>query len=183
MKRLDRSGLKKILRALDARLDGPANLTLVGGAAMLLLTTDVRVTYDVDAMDDDDLDRIEAAAADLAAVDINTRSDAFEICLPEDWRDHLVRHALTGLTHLRVSTPRAEDLAVMKVFRFGPKDADDIARLARRPGFDRRRFLAGFRNAVRATIGEPSWHAHSFEMIWNRLFPDEPVDRRRLLDD
>lgn len=181
MKWLGRRRLAAILQSVDAQLDRPTRLVLVGGAAVLLLTTEERVTYDIDAMYDDDFGRVAVAAKAVPALDINARSDPFEICLPEDWRDRLVQHAQSSLSLLRVFTPAAEDLAVMKVFRFAPKDADDIARLAAQPGFDRQRFRAGFENAVRATIGEPRWHAQSFEMIWSRLYPGEPVSRDELL--
>lgn len=181
MMRLDRKGLEVVLREMDARLETEADLILVGGAAVILLAEGPRVTSDLDAMWTDDLDQLENAAASISSIHFSRRSDPFEICLPGDWRDRLVRHPIAGLSRLRVHSPAPEDLAVMKVFRFGPKDADDIARLASRPGFDRSRFRAGFENAVVATIGDPRWHAQSFEMLWNRLYPEQPLSRNELL--
>lgn len=178
---LDRKGLGTALRAIDAVLEEPADLILVGGAAVLLLTDGVRVTFDLDAMQSAGLERIARATAESPSLPLNARSDPFEVFLPEDWRERLIGHTVEGVHRLRVYTPSPEDLAIMKVFRFGPKDADDIARLAGRRGFDRRSFRQRFIRVLRAAIGDPGWHAHSFEMVWNRLFPAEPLRREDLL--
>jgi hypothetical protein len=48
-----------------------------------------------------------------------------------------------------------------------------------------RAVLAAFRNAFAATlpfaIGDLEWHAQSFVMLWNRLYPDSPVEVGQIL--
>ncbi len=98
----------------------------------------------------------------------------FEQFLPEDWTERL-RLVFEGRRRLKVFVPSPEDLAVMKVYRMEAKDADDIAKLARLPGFDRARFLTGFVRTLPSSIGPSRRHAQSFALIWNDLFPDAEV--------
>jgi hypothetical protein len=174
VRRLDRCQLLEILRAVDDDLREPASLLLVGGAAVLLLTQTTRVTLDVDLLASEGVERALEVAERRATSVFSLRSDAFEICLPEDWRDRLTWHDLR-LTHLTIGTPAPEDLAVMKVFRFLAKDADDIASLFHTPGFGHRAWRRRFIDTLPYVIGEPRWHAQSFVMIWNRLVPEEPL--------
>lgn len=173
MRRLDRPTLVRILHSLDRGLDEPADLILVGGAALLLLVDDARVTFDLDALGSPGLARIERVAANLqvdgASVPLSSRSAMFEGHLPDDWSQRLRWHALPHLQRLRVGTPAPEDLAVMKVFRLLSKDADDILRLAGLAGFDRDLFRRGFESALPSAIGDPRWHAQSFKLVWERL--------------
>lgn len=173
MTRLDRPTLGRILHALDRDLDEPADLVLVGGAALLLLVDDARVTFDLDVLGSSGLERIARVARDLdfegKPLPLSTRSAMFEGHLPPDWADRVRWHAIAHLQRLRVATPSPEDLAVMKVFRLLSKDADDILRLATLPGFDRDLFRRGFALALPNAVGEPRWHEQSFRLVWERL--------------
>ena len=174
MSRMDRRDLERALAHLDVLCPGPVELTLVGGAAVALLVPDTRVTFDLDAMAGPGLPGLLAALAEHDAADerppLSTRSDAFELFLPPDWRERRIVHHLSGLRRLTVLTPAPEDLAVMKLFRFHAKDADDIARLSQRPGFDRERLRTAFETTLPGALGDPAWHRQSFQMIWERVF-------------
>jgi hypothetical protein len=180
MLRLDRAKLLEILQAVDDELLEPANLVMVGGAAVLLLTETARVTMDVDLMGTEGIEHVIEVAERQAIRVFSLRSDAFEIFLPEDWRDRIRWHELP-FARLAVGTPAPEDLAVMKVFRFLAKDTDDIASLFRSPGFDREAWKSRFIATFPFAIGEPRWHAQSFSMIWSRLVPDEVLELDDLL--
>jgi hypothetical protein len=182
---ISRDDLAAALARADGRLEEPAELLLVGGAALLVLCPDAVATKDLDAFPTESLGRIAQALAGAAretgAIDIDTASRGFEIYLPDDWQERLRTSAELSTRMIRVLTPAPEDLAVMKVFRFAAKDAEDIARLAGLAEFDREAFLRRFLAVLPAAVGEPRWHSQSFTLIWNALYPDRPLDPDALL--
>ena len=188
MRLLTRDDLRRILAAVDAQLDRSVDLVLVGGGALLVLSPEARATHDLDVFPTPHLDGFEealksAVAGEVgAAVDINTRSVGFESLLPKDWRDRLVRSPEFSTRHIRVFTPAVEDLAVMKIFRFAAKDAEDIERLAAHPSFDRDVFIERFLEVLPVSIGDPRWHAQSFTLLWNGLYPGAPLETDALLE-
>lgn len=122
MKRYGVDELRAALAALDARLDAPATVTLIGGAAVALVLDD----------------------RDLVTKDI-TRSASRARCAPppgasrsrstpprsrscrgtfEDRRLVLLRHRF-----LEVLVPEAHDLALSKAVRWSEGDEDHVRRL------------------------------------------------------
>ncbi len=180
MRLISRDDLASALARADGRLEGQADLLLVGGAAVLVLCLDAVATKDVDAFPTSSLPRLSEAlgvgGSGSPAIDVNTASRGFEIYLPDDWQKRLRISTEFSTRMIRVLTPALEDLAVMKVFRFAAKDAEDIARLAGLADFDRDEFLRRFLAVLSAAVGEPRWHAQSFCLIWNALYPDRPLD-------
>jgi hypothetical protein len=171
--------LEDFLDAVDRALGPPIDLVLVGGTAVQLLCRDPdRRTRDIDTLSTDTIPvLVQIAATHLQPIDINDRAALFESYLPDDWQDR-VRLVFDGpRKRLRVVVPCPEDLAIMKVFRMGPKDEDDLLKLASLPGFDREGFRDRFLRLLPVAIGPERRHAQFFAEAWNGLFPDElPLD-------
>jgi len=182
---VSREDLRAFLSRLDGAIDRPADLMLVGGSAMLVLSDEAVATKDLDAFPTETLDVLIEALEGPGEVewklDLNTASAAFETYLPEDWQDRIKISREFSTEKIRISTPSPEDLAVMKIFRFAAKDADDIERLARTADFDADAFRERFTRTLPVAIGEPITHAMSFCLAWNALYPDQRIDFEDLL--
>lgn len=175
--------LKRALTGADHRLDERVDVILVGGAAVIVLSPDGSSTRDIDALSGEGLSRLKRALAEAGTqgLELNDGADSFEVYLPQDWRGRLRLSRKFSTRRIKIYTPAPEDLAVMKVFRLAAKDADDIALLAGLPAFRRKRFLAGFLDVLPVAIGDQRHHAVSFAMVWNRLWPKEPITEEQLL--
>jgi hypothetical protein len=182
---ITRDGLKVLLARLDRLVAEPVELLLVGGAAVLVHSPDGVATRDLDAFPTESLQHLLNALARspevASTIDLNTSSSAFESYLPEDWVERVQRSAEFSTTRISVLTPSPEDLAVMKVFRYVAKDAEDIARLAALEAFHRVDFLSRFLSVLPIAVGEPRIHAQSFSLVWNQLYTDDPVEIEDLL--
>ena len=183
---IDRVALLITLRQLESWAESELQVVLVGGSAVVALVRDAEATRDVDMLWTDEMRALverlgpakwEALAAKLA---LSLRADPFEVHLPDDWRTRAVRHEDLSVGELSVFTPSLEDLAVMKLLRFNAKDAQDIRRLAEVP-FNRDLFRTLFLRVLPYAIGDLWWHAQSFEMLWNRLYPDSLVEADELM--
>ena len=184
---ITRQNLKKYIQEAQKDIDEPVDIIIVGGAAVLVLCPSGTATRDIDTLSTDNIDSFIKAMKKAATrledhpIDVNTRSDPFEIHMPRDWRDHLVLSSEFSTPMIKIITPRPEDLAVAKVFRFQAKDAEDIKKLASLKQFDRSRFLDGFLDVLAVAIGDRHWHAQSFVMAYNGLYKDEHLDEDTLL--
>ncbi len=183
---ITRDGLKVLLAQLDGLVDAPVELLLVGGAAVLVHSTQGVATKDLDAFPTESLGILQAAleahSQPAPAVDLNTAGSAFESYLPEGWEERVQRSAEFSTQRIRVSTPCPEDLAVMKLFRYVAKDAEDIARLAAGSAFDPAAFRSRVLSTLPVAIGQPRVHAQSFALVWNALYPGEPTTIEAVLE-
>jgi len=171
---------------LESEIQFDVELIVVGGSAVLVLAPDSEATRDLDVLWSDGLrllsERLgeEKWSALKAELRLSTRSDPFEIRLPPEWRERALRAKEFSSDKLSVFTPVPEDLAVMKLFRFHSKDAEDIRRLAA-GRFDPSEFKKSFVATLPFAIGDPRWHAQSFVMLWNNLYPNSPVEVDEIL--
>ena len=176
---ITRDGLKVLLAQLNALVDEPVELLLVGGAAVLVHSTEGVATKDLDAFPTESLRILQAAleahSQAAPAVDLNTTSTGFESYLPEGWEGRVQLSDEFSTQRISVFTPSPEDLAVMKLFRYVAKDAEDIARLAAISAFDPAAFRSRFLSTLPVAIGQPRVHAQSFSLMWNALYPSEPA--------
>lgn len=156
---LDRNAVIERLHALDNRLEnyagcGPMTVVVVGGSALILngLVGEERRTTDIDVIEG--TVEIFAQAAGTA---INNAVNTFVFKMPSTWRTRLVS-VDDGFRNIRVLTPAAEDLVVMKLLSGRRADLDDVRdMLARDPNLGGR---------VRALMDDP------FEVSIN-VEPDE----------
>ena len=183
---ITRDGLKVLLAQLDRLVDAPVELLLVGGAAVLVHSTEGVATKDLDAFPTESLwrlqDALEAHSEEAPNVDLNTTSAGFETYLPQAWEERIQLSDEFSTQRIRVFTPSPEDLAVMKLFRYVAKDAEDIARLASGASFDPAAFRSRFLSTLPVAIGQPRVHAQSFALVWNALYPSEPATIESVLE-
>jgi hypothetical protein len=162
-------------------------LVLVGGCAVLALAGEGEATRDVDVLRTSGIVALEERLgqdrwADVCReLELSTRAHMFLAHLPLDWEDRVVLHPQLSLGSVEVITPSAEDLVVMKILRLNSKDAGDIRTLSGLAGFDPVAMRRLFASVLPLSLGRPSWHAQSFAMVWNRLFPDQPVTQAQIL--
>ncbi len=173
---ISRDDLKYLLARLDRVISEQVDLLLVGGSAVLVLCPRAVATKDLDAFPTDSLHHLSRALKNIRTqdetIDLNTASAAFETYLPDDWQSRIIISAEFSTNSIRVFTPAAEDLAVMKVFRYVAKDAEDIVRLADLGNFHSEDFRSRFLDVLPVTIGDTRRHAQSFCLAWNALYPD-----------
>ena len=142
MSLVTRDELRSALARAAGRLEGTIDIIVAGGGALLVLTPDARATRDVDLLPTPGVAALRQAMSDDGSIDVNTSVAAFETFLPDGWEGRLLLSEEFSGPSLRVFTPAPEDLAVMKVFRFLAKDAEDIRRLARLEGAEAALFVA-----------------------------------------
>lgn len=174
-------------KARETNLETDIILVIVGGSAVLALSDCANVTRDIDIFKTDSLEKLERKLGQSAWTELlnqqnlSTNAHIFSNYLCEDWQKRCVFHERLSFGSMKVLTPSAEDLAVMKLFRLNSKDAADIQILAALPDFDRHLMKALFLNVLPTAIGRPEWHAQSFEMVWNGLYPSEPITQSEIL--
>jgi len=178
--------LKILLARIDSLLNTPVDLLLVGGSAVLVLSPRAMATKDLDAFPTDTLLHIQTALAKaqavLGPVDLNVASATFETYLPEDWQTKTRSSREFSTRNIRVFTPAPEDLAIMKIFRYLAKDAEDVALLAERADFDREAFYNRFQEVLPTAVGDTRWHAQSFSLAWNALYPGDEITIEQVLE-
>lgn len=146
---VDSTELRQIFERLDRSLEHPTQLLIRGGAAVLALGLEERVTLDVDVLPgssfvEADL-RQACEAADLgfnpANKDLADR-DYLEVVpeetlvLPRPSEERPYNTVFRGVK-LVVRTPPAADLVVGKLKRLEPEDEADVAFLVQRFGLGR----------------------------------------------
>jgi hypothetical protein len=179
--------LRLAVSQIDRAADGqPVDLVVVGGCGVLALAGQGDATRDIDALKTPGLLALQRHLGDARwsglcqELELNTNADIFLGHLPQDWEDRLVKHPSLSVGSVSVATPGPEDLAVMKVFRLQSKDASDIMLLAGLPGFAPGLFRRLFKEVLPVAIGSDTWHRQSFCMVWNRLFPDNPLEAHQI---
>ena len=189
MKLVGKKELAEFVQKLHGRVPEVTDLVLVGGSAVLALASRAKATRDIDVLWTDGLSAVRDALGPdqwdefCSTCQLSTRSDPFEVYLPPDWHDRARLSESLSTSRVRVFTPAPEDLASMKVFRLRAKDSEDIERLARSPGFDPAAFKRAFCETLPFAIGKPQWHAQSFCMAWNALYPEALVQPEEILPD
>lgn len=151
-----------MVRTLDRHLSGPADLRLLGGAALILGYGLERGTEDIDLlMEDRELDLLVERANLGEALDSTNRElepmglyishiwgPEQQILTPE-WRDRVrAIHPDPPLRNLTLHVLGPLDLVVSKLCRADDGDLADIAYLVERVGLTSREVLAAMRRAV-----------------------------------
>lgn len=159
-----RQSIEQFAEALSARLVAPADLFLIGGAALLLVGSS-RATQDIDFVGSDsppgdDPWRI-ALARTMADARLDVEAVPFEAFVPR-LRGGEARHRLVGTygrVRLWVFDPLA--IALSKLDRGFETDLDDIGFLLRQGILTRRQ--------IRDAIEEAAPSAHAFDLDINQM--------------
>ncbi len=147
---MDREDLRRTFERLDEALESETVLVIRGGAAVLALGLDQRVTMDMDVLPESRYSEPDLrAACERAGLGFNPGDkddpdrDYLET-VPEETlvlptpSDEVPYNTVFRGRRLTVKTPPAADLVVGKLKRLDPEDLADVAFLVRRFGLTRR---------------------------------------------
>jgi hypothetical protein len=156
LRRFDAAELRRFLAAIDACLDGPARVVLVGGSA-LAIGYEVGVgTLDVDTWETD-LDAIGSAVArarDITRLDIPVGPAAVGD-VPFHYETRL-RRVMPELHRLEVHVLEKHDLALSKIMRCHEGDLVGLAALQRLHGLDEETLVTRYMDEMDHVIGDPA---------------------------
>jgi hypothetical protein len=146
---MDRNELRNTFERLDEALESETVLLIRGGAAVLALGLDRRVTIDIDVLPDSSYSEPDLrAACERAELGFNPDDkdgadrDYLET-VPEETlvlprpSDEIPYNTVFRGRNLTVKTPPAADLVVGKLKRLDPEDLADVSFLVRRFGLTR----------------------------------------------
>jgi Nucleotidyltransferase of unknown function (DUF6036) len=167
----------QFLRALDAELDGPIRVTIIGGAAIGLVYDPTHATTDIDLVP-------VGSAAFWAAVERATGGLAHAVpvssvaifAAPYQYEDRLVRLDLPGLVKLTVDVPEAHDLALMKVARGESHDFAAIADMHGLHALELDCLVERYWETLTQVTGSLEDFRLSFLTLIERLFGAGPAD-------
>jgi len=166
------------LEALDARLTGKVAITCIGGFALLGILPGARVTRDLDfiAVQPDE------ARAQLLALAQHGSAMAAQFGV---WIEFVTVHTppvnhearlriVASLRHLTVKVIDPDDLALLKLQRFSPRDRKDLRDLIHHGLLHRQVLSERFEQELLPYyVGEPRALRTSYEILLS-LFPAEP---------
>lgn len=147
---MDSDDLRRTFERLDETLESETVLLIRGGAAVLALGLDRRVTIDIEVLPDSRYSEPDLrAACERAGLGFNPgdKDDAdrdYIETVPEETlllpapSDEVPYNTVFRGRRLTVKTPPAADLVVGKLKRLDPEDLADVAFLIRRFGLTRR---------------------------------------------
>ena len=181
---IDAKMLKAYFKWLDGKLDEKASLYLGGGSAAILLDPGAESTKDVDAFlieQTEPILKISRTAPETVAVDLNTRIQAFESYLPDDWPRHAIHSKKFSGKYLQVYAICPEDLVLMKTFRFGSKDIQDIKKMLLLRLFKPQKYKRRFLKMLPVVVGSKRVYAGSFVSIWRLIHPQTRLVADKIL--
>ena len=171
MKAFLRQQLEWFLEAIDAALDEPIQVVVIGGSAAALHYGVTRATRDIDTWTN--VEAALAAAADRArtvtGLDVPLQKSGVADA-PYDFASRLER-VLPKLTQLQVFVPEKHDLVLMKAVRAYEHDLEAIAEIHARSPLGLETLVRRFEEEM-APIGEPLRIRGNFLVVIERLFPD-----------
>jgi len=175
MKRFLRQQLRGFLAAVDAALDDPVEVVVIGGSAAALHYGVAAATRDIDTWTN--VGTSLATAADRArkttGLDVPLQRSAVADA-PVEFESRLER-VLPQLTRLRVLVPERHDLVLMKAVRCYEHDLAAIVEIHGCAPLDLALLVQRFRDEM-TPIGEPRRIRANFLVVVEALFPEQ-VDR------
>jgi hypothetical protein len=164
--------LIRFLEAVDAALDGPTTVVVIGGTAAALHYGVRYPTKDIDTWTSipESLARaVETARGETGLEVPVTQSGIAEA--PEGIEERL-EPVLTHLKKLSVLVPEKHDLVLMKMLRADQHDLDAIAEIHRNSPVDLDVLIQRFENEM-DPVGSPAMIRLNFLALIETLFPDE----------
>jgi hypothetical protein len=183
LKRFGAAELRRFLAAIDANLEEPANVVLLGGSA-LAVGYEVGVgTTDIDTWETD-LRVVEPAASrarTATGLDIPVGSAGVGD-VPYHYESRLVR-VMPELKRLTVHVLEKHDLALSKIMRCHEGDLVGIQALHRRLGLDEETLVARYIAEMDHVIGDPARIDLNLLAAVERLYGELEAEgvRKRLL--
>lgn len=182
MRRFSTHEFEAFFRRVDAALERPCTIVLIGGGAVGLKYKGSHVTADLDLWS-------VSEASFWAAVDEANAPPAERIPVqrvgiaepPWTFEDRLVRLDLAGLSRLTVLVPEAHDLVLLKVARAEAHDLDAIEDIHRAAPLDLETLVERYVETRPQVMGSLESHRLNFLAAIARLFGEEQaeeIDRR-----
>jgi hypothetical protein len=170
-----------LLRLIDAELEEPHTLVIVGGAAIGLRYNRAHLTSDIDSVTSTRDRRLWAAIdracrklqeqAGLETLPTVSSSSVFDP--PEDWESRLRSLKGLKLKYLDVKLPERHDLAISKVSRGDARDFEAIRAMHEEKPFLLPTLVKRYEEARRVRVGDPRRFKMSFLALVSTLFGDE----------
>lgn len=174
-----------LLRLIDAELEEPHTLVIVGGAAIGLRYNRAHLTSDIDSVTSTRDRRLWAAIdracrklqeqAGLEALPRVSSSGVFDP--PEDWESRLRSLKRLKLKYLDVKLPERHDLAISKVSRGDTRDFEAIRAMHEEKPLLLPTLVRRYEEARRVRVGDPRRFKMNFLSLVSTLFGDEEADR------
>jgi hypothetical protein len=174
-----------LLRLIDAELEEPHTLIIIGGAAIGLRYNKAHLTTDIDSVTSPRDRRLWAAIgracrkmqeqAGLVEVPKVSSSGVFDP--PEDWESRLRSLKRLKLTYLNVKLPERHDLAISKMSRGDTRDFEAIRAMHEEKPFLLPTLVKRYEEARRVRVGDPRRFKMNFLSLVSALFGDAAADR------
>lgn len=170
VRRFEAQELRRFLAAVDAHLDGPARMILVGGSAMALGYGVAAGTRDVDTWETDlrRLDGVFAEARTETGLNIPVEPAAVGD-VPWEFESRLQR-VLPELPRLQVFVLEKHDLALSKALRCNEGDLVAIEQLHHLRALDRGTLIARYLDEMGHAIGDRARLDQNIVLVVLRLF-------------
>lgn len=167
-----RRQLETFLRAVDAALDEPVEVVVIGGSAAALHYGVGRATHDIDTWTNVEAGLAAAAASARAATGLDVPLQRSGVAdAPVDFESRLER-VLPDLRKLILFVPERHDLVLMKALRCYEHDLEAIAEIHGRARLDLDILVERFREEM-SPVGDPVRLRRNLLVVVERLFPRE----------
>lgn len=194
MRRFTTTECEDFLRAIDAELEAPCEVVLVGGGAVALKYKGSHATTDLDlwSVSGPPAERVGATTPAAAsrggfweAVERARATAAGPVPVqkasiaepPYAFEDRLIALSIPGLTKLRVLVPEAHDLVLMKIARGEAHDLDAVEDIHRAAPLDLDTLVARYRETTTQVMGSVELHRLNFLAAVARLFGEKAAER------
>jgi hypothetical protein len=175
-----RQQLERFLEAVDAALDEPVQVVVIGGSAAALHYGVDLATRDIDTWTNVAVALAAAAGKARTATGLDVPLQRSGIAdAPYDFESRLER-VLPNLTRLQILVPERHDLVLMKAVRCYEHDLEAIAEIHAHSPLDLQTLVRRFEDEM-APIGEPLRIRGNFLVVIEKLFPDSVTAVARTL--
>lgn len=171
LKRHGRAEIERFVIAIDAAIEEPTAVLVIGGAAAIIHYGAESPTHDIDTFQriSPALQRAAAVASEQTGLEIPV-SFAAVADAPYNFEDRLERVTELGLKNLDIYVPERHDLALMKTIRGYEHDIAVIAELHRKQPFDLDTLKTRLRDEMSHVIKDPRSLRINFVLVVDRLF-------------
>ncbi len=171
MKRFLRQQLQQFLEAVDAALDHPVEVVVIGGSAAALHYGVAAATGDIDTWTNVGKALADAAKKARSATGLEIPLQRSGVAdTPVDFESRLER-ILPHLSRLNVFVPERHDLVLMKAVRCYEHDLAAISEIHAYAPLDLSLLVRRFQDEM-TPIGEPARIRANFLLVVETLFPD-----------
>lgn len=188
MRKFTTTECEDFFRAIEAELDGPCEIVLVGGGAVALRYKGTHATTDLDLWSVAEARPKKKSAQRggfWGAVDRATEKSKVPVPVqqttiaepPSSFEDRLELLTIKGLSKLRVFVPEAHDLAILKIARGEAHDLDAVEDIHRSAPLDLDTLVLRYRETTTQVMGRLEDHRLNFLAAVARLFGEEAARR------